>query len=69
MWKHVRNIVLIFIVLGLIGAWFMTRPDEAKLPLASLEGPKPELTQPRPETFPTRPSSGEACSLLLTDGP
>jgi glucose/arabinose dehydrogenase len=53
MWKHVRNIVLIFIVLGLIGAWFMTRPDEAKLPLASLEGPKPELTQPRPETFPT----------------
>jgi glucose/arabinose dehydrogenase len=53
MWKHVRNIVLIFIVLALIVGWFMTRPDEAKLPLAALEGPKPELTQPRPETFPT----------------
>jgi glucose/arabinose dehydrogenase len=53
MWKHVRNIVLIFIVLGLIGIWFLTRPDEAKLPLAALEGPKPELTQPRPEMFPT----------------
>jgi glucose/arabinose dehydrogenase len=53
MWKHVRNIVLIFIVLGAIGLWFLTRPDEARLTDAQLTGPRPELTEPRPEMFPT----------------
>jgi glucose/arabinose dehydrogenase len=53
MWKHVRNITLIFIALGAIVVWFMTRPDEARFTDAQLTGPKPELTEPRPQTFPT----------------
>ncbi len=53
MWKHIRNITLIFIVLGAIGVWFLTRPDEAKLPESALTGPQPQLTEPRPQTFPT----------------
>ena len=53
MWKHVRNITLIFVALGAIGVWYMTRPDEAQLSEAALTGPKPELTAPRPQMFPT----------------
>jgi glucose/arabinose dehydrogenase len=53
MWKHVRNIALIFIALAAIGVWFITRPDEARLTDAQLTGPKPELTEPRPQMFPT----------------
>lgn len=53
MWKHVRNIALIFIALAAIGVWFLTRPDEARLSDAALTGPKPELTEPRPQMFPT----------------
>ena len=53
MWKHVRNIVLIFIVLGLIGVWYITRPDVAQLPLAAVTGPSPQITASRPQIFPT----------------
>jgi glucose/arabinose dehydrogenase len=53
MWKHVRNITLIFIVLAAIAVWFLTRPDEARLSEAALTGPQPELTEPRPQMFPT----------------
>lgn len=53
MWKHVRNIVLIFIVLGLIGGWYITRPDEAQLPLSAVTGPTPQITKAREQIFPT----------------
>ena len=53
MWKHVRNITLIFVALGAIGVWYMTRPDKAQLSEAALTGPTPELTAPRPQMFPT----------------
>jgi len=53
MWKHVRNIILIVIVMALAGIWYITRPDVAKLPLDAVTGPSPEITAPRPEIFPT----------------
>lgn len=53
MWKHVRNIVLIVIVLALAGIWYITRPDVAKISLDAVTGASPEITAPRPQIFPT----------------
>jgi hypothetical protein len=53
MWKHVRNITLIFVALGLIGVWYITRPDVAQLPLDAVTGPTPQITAGRAEIFPT----------------
>ena len=53
MWKHVRNISLIFIALGLIGVWYITRPDVAQLPLDAVTGPTPQITAGREQIFPT----------------
>jgi glucose/arabinose dehydrogenase len=53
MWKHVRNITLIFIVLALAVAYYMTRPDVAKLPIDAVTGPAPQITEGRPQIFPT----------------
>jgi glucose/arabinose dehydrogenase len=53
MWKHVRNITLIFVALGLIGVWYITRPDVAQLPLDAVTGPTPQITEGREQIFPT----------------
>ena len=53
MWKHVRNITLIFVALGLIGVWYITRPDVAQLPLDVVTGPTPQITAGREQIFPT----------------
>ncbi len=53
MWKHVRNITLIFIVLAIAGIWYMTRPDVAQLPIDAVTGPNPQITTARPQIFPT----------------
>ena len=53
MWKHVRNIMLIFVALGLIGVWYITRPDVAQLPLVAVTGPTPQITAGREQIFPT----------------
>lgn len=53
MWKHVRNLTLIVIVLALVVAWVTTRPDKAQLPLAATEGVTIKFGEPRPEKFPT----------------
>ena len=53
MWKHVRNIMLIFVALGLIGVWYITRPDVAQLPLDVVTGPTPQITAGREQIFPT----------------
>jgi glucose/arabinose dehydrogenase len=53
MWKHVRNITLIFVALGLIGVWYITRPDVAQLPLDAVTGPTPQITAGREQIFPT----------------
>ncbi len=53
MWKHIRNIVLIFIVLGAIGLWYLSRPDVARLSLDAVSGTKPAITEPREQLIPT----------------
>ena len=53
MWKHVRNITLIFIALGLIVVWYITRPDVAQLPLDAVTGTTPQITAGREQIFPT----------------
>jgi glucose/arabinose dehydrogenase len=53
MWKHVRNIMLIFVALGLIGVWYITRPDVAQLPLDAVTGPAPQIAAGREQIFPT----------------
>ena len=53
MWKHVRNITLIFVALGLIGVWYITRPNVAQLPLDAVTGPTPQITAGREQIFPT----------------
>jgi glucose/arabinose dehydrogenase len=53
MWRHIRNVSLLFIVLIAIGSWFLTRPDEAQQPISELTGPEPKLGTPRPQMIPT----------------
>lgn len=53
MWKHVRNLSLIVLVLAGIGLWFATRPDVAQLPLDKVSGAQPQLTNGREQTIPT----------------
>ena len=53
MWKHVRNIILILIVLALAGIWYITRPDVAQLSLDAVTGASPQITAPREQIFPT----------------
>lgn len=53
MWKHIRNIALLLLVLiGAVIFWFM-RGQTAELPLAATTGPSPELTEISKEYFPT----------------
>jgi glucose/arabinose dehydrogenase len=53
MWKHVRNLSIIALVmLGAIGYW-ATRPDVATLPLDKVTGPKPQITDARKQRIPT----------------
>lgn len=54
MWKHVRNlsIIAILILAGL--AYWATRPDVAKLPMEQVSGPKPKIVnQARKQRIPT----------------
>jgi glucose/arabinose dehydrogenase len=44
---------LIFVALGLIGVWYITRPDVAQLPLDAVTGPTPQITAGREQIFPT----------------
>ena len=54
MWKHIRNLVLIFIVLGAIGIWYLSRPDVATVSLDAVSGTKPAIGAPREQI--SRPS-------------
>jgi glucose/arabinose dehydrogenase len=51
--KHLRNLAIIFVVLGLGVAWFATRPDVAQSTLADVTGTKPVITSAREQTIPT----------------
>lgn len=54
MLRHIRNLAIIFIVLGAIALWFATRPDVAQLPLDKVTGDDPVLDKiAREQTIPT----------------
>jgi glucose/arabinose dehydrogenase len=51
--KHILIVLLlILLVIGGIIFW-LTRPDVAKLDLAAVTGPRPTITEPRKQLFPT----------------
>lgn len=51
--KHVRNLTLIFGLVGAGAVYWATRPDEAQLPLSATEGVKPQIGEARPQKIPT----------------
>jgi glucose/arabinose dehydrogenase len=51
--KHLRNLAIIFVVLGLGVAWFATRPDVAQSTLVDVTGTKPVISSAREQTIPT----------------
>jgi glucose/arabinose dehydrogenase len=53
MWKHIRNLSIIAVIL--IGGflYWATRPDVAQLPIDKVSGPRPEITDARQQTVPT----------------
>lgn len=53
MWKHIRNITLIFILLFIGVIWYLARPDVAQVDQAKLTGPMPFITESREQIIPT----------------
>lgn len=53
MLKHILRIVLILIVVAVPVGYWISRPDVAKLPLDAVTGRRPNISQPRNQTFPT----------------
>lgn len=53
MLKHIRNVAILLIILGIGAGYYFTRGDTAQLPLEATEGVEPALTNVRKETFPT----------------
>ncbi len=53
MLKHIRNLTIIFVVLGLGLVWYLMQPDVAQSSLADVSGPKPVIGGPREQTIPT----------------
>ena len=68
MWKHIRNLAIIAIILG-VGAYFwLTRPDQARLSEAAVSGTRPNISEPRPEGIPTV-SIAEPVGWAANDAP
>ncbi len=53
MWKHVRNLTLIFILLAAGVLWFLSRPDIAQIPEAKMVGKIDKLPDAREQILPT----------------
>jgi glucose/arabinose dehydrogenase len=53
MWKHARNIILIFVVIAATVLWYLSRPDIARLPIDAVTGPNPQITGAREQIIPT----------------
>jgi glucose/arabinose dehydrogenase len=51
--KHIFRFSLFLLILLGIGAWYVTRPDVALLPLSKVTGPKPEIVDAREQMVPT----------------
>jgi glucose/arabinose dehydrogenase len=53
-WKtHLRNAVIILLILMGGAYWYLSTPDTSRQDIATLTGPAPELQMMRPEAFPT----------------
>ena len=53
MLKHIRNLAIIAVVLAIGAAFWITRPDEAQVPMDQMVGVDPVLGDPRPQMVPT----------------
>lgn len=55
MLKHIRNFAILFIIAALGFGYYVTRPDEAQIPIEQLTGPDIDLSEvsPRKQSFPT----------------
>ena len=53
MLKHIRNIAILLIILGVGAGYYFMRGDTARLPLDATTGVEPTLTDVRSENFPT----------------
>ncbi|WP_420607240.1 PQQ-dependent sugar dehydrogenase [Novosphingopyxis sp.] len=53
MLKHIRNLAIIAVVLAIGVAFWITRPDEAQVPMDEMVGVDPVLGDPRPQMVPT----------------
>jgi glucose/arabinose dehydrogenase len=51
--KHILGFSAFLLILLGIGAWYVTRPDIAQLPLSKVTGPKPEIVDAREQMVPT----------------
>ena len=53
MLKHIRNLAILLILLGIGAGYYFTRGDTARLPLEATTGVEPTLSDVRSENFPT----------------
>tara|TARA_R110001592_G_scaffold63431_1_gene194171 strand:- start:264 stop:1619 length:1356 start_codon:yes stop_codon:yes gene_type:complete len=53
MLKHIRNVAILLIILGVGAGYYFMRGDTARLPLDATTGVEPALTDVRSESFPT----------------
>lgn len=53
MLKHLRNLLILFVILGAGAFYYISRGDTAQIPLEATTGVTPELTNVRKEIFPT----------------
>jgi glucose/arabinose dehydrogenase len=54
MWKHIRNLSIIAILILIAVGYWLSRPDVATLPMDKVTGPNPEIVnQAREQTIPT----------------
>ena len=53
MWKHIRNFLILALIVAIGAGYYFTRGDTARLPLEATTGVEPNLSNVRKENFPT----------------
>ena len=51
--KHIRNFLILAVIVAVAAGFYLMRGDTARLPLSATEGVEPNLTDVRKENFPT----------------
>ena len=51
--KHILIVLAIFVAIGAGALYYLTRPDVARLPNEAVMGVRPNISEPREQTFPT----------------